>query len=119
MLTSRLFGGPAVTSLPCSHTVPVVGSSKPAIIRIVVVLPQPDGPSKEKNSPSTIRRSIVRTAATTSLPEWNSLATPASSMAGSVMSSAVPTARRARPPGRRPAQPEHASRSCSADPSKL
>ena len=30
---------------------PLVGCSKPAIIRSVVVLPQPDGPSIEKNSP--------------------------------------------------------------------
>ena len=51
MFTSRLFGGAAVTSRPSSRTVPWVGSSKPAIIRIVVVLPQPDGPSMEKNSP--------------------------------------------------------------------
>ena len=35
---------------------PAVGSSKPAIIRIVVVLPQPDGPSSEKNSPSRDRQ---------------------------------------------------------------
>ena len=31
---------------------PPVGSSSPAIIRSVVVLPQPDGPSMTKNSPS-------------------------------------------------------------------
>ena len=54
MLTSRLFGGTSVTSVPCRYTVPAVGSSKPAIIRIVVVLPQPDGPSSEKNSPSAM-----------------------------------------------------------------
>src|SRR4051812_22982013 len=35
---------------------PVVGCSKPAIIRKVVVLPQPLGPKKETNSPpSTVR----------------------------------------------------------------
>jgi multiple sugar transport system permease protein len=33
-----------------------VGSSRPAIMRRVVVLPQPDGPSRQKNSPfSTIK----------------------------------------------------------------
>ena len=31
---------------------PEVGSSSPAIMRSVVVLPQPDGPSRQKNSPS-------------------------------------------------------------------
>src|SRR5260370_26559680 len=30
---------------------PEVGSSRPAIIRRVVVLPQPDGPRRQKNSP--------------------------------------------------------------------
>ena len=31
---------------------PALGVSKPAIIRMSVVLPQPDGPSRQKNSPS-------------------------------------------------------------------
>ena len=75
MFTSRLFGGAAVTSRPSSRTVPWVGSSKPAIIRIVVVLPQPDGPSMEKNSPVRMARSMPRTAATTSPREWNSFTT--------------------------------------------
>src|SRR5215831_2564316 len=61
MLTSRLFGGTFVTSWPCSRITPWVGSSKPAIIRMVVVLPQPDGPSREKNSPSRMSRSIPAT----------------------------------------------------------
>ena len=56
MLTSRLFGETPVTSRPSRKTVPPVGSSKPAIIRIVVVLPQPDGPSSEKNSPCADRQ---------------------------------------------------------------
>jgi hypothetical protein len=33
---------------------PSVGHSKPATIRKEVVLPQPDGPSNEKNSPLLI-----------------------------------------------------------------
>ena len=53
MLTSRSNGGSLVTSWPSSRTRPLVGSSKPAIMRSVVVLPDPDGPSIEKNSPST------------------------------------------------------------------
>ncbi len=41
-----------VTSSPSSKIWPEVGSSSPAIMRSVVVLPQPDGPSRQKNSPS-------------------------------------------------------------------
>ena len=99
MFTSRLFGGAAVTSRPSSRTVPRVGSSKPAIIRIVVVLPQPDGPSMEKNSPVRMARSMPRTAVITSPREWNSLATPSSPMAG------TPGRAVAAPPGRPPARP--------------
>jgi hypothetical protein len=43
---------------------PVLGCSNPAIMRRVVVLPQPDGPSSEKNSPASMSRSIPRTAGT-------------------------------------------------------
>ena len=57
MLTSRLCGGVLVTSSPPTRTVPEVGSLKPAIIRSVVVLPHPDGPSREKNSPLAMSRS--------------------------------------------------------------
>jgi hypothetical protein len=41
---------------------PSVGVSKPAIILRVVVLPQPDGPSIEKNSPDPIEKSASATA---------------------------------------------------------
>src|SRR5689334_24275785 len=88
MLTSRLFGETFVTSWPCSRITPLVGSSKPAIIRMVVVLPQPDGPSREKNSPSRMSRSIPATAVITSPRAWNSLTTPDSSIAGRAVSRA-------------------------------
>ena len=55
---------PGVTSSPPRNTRPAVGSSKPAIIRSTVVLPEPDGPSIEKNSPSRISRSRPSTAVT-------------------------------------------------------
>src|SRR5262252_3795001 len=42
-----------VTSSPPSRISPEVGSSNPAIMRRVVVLPQPEGPSMTKNSPSS------------------------------------------------------------------
>ena len=41
-----------MTSVPASSTRPASGSSKPAISRSVVVLPEPDGPSSVKNSPA-------------------------------------------------------------------
>ncbi len=50
--------------VPCSSTRPSLGCSKPAIMRRVVVLPDPDGPSIEKNSPSAMSRSTPETAST-------------------------------------------------------
>src|SRR5216684_1720300 len=41
----------AVTSSGPRKMRPPVGSSRPAIMRKVVVLPQPEGPSRQKNSP--------------------------------------------------------------------
>ena len=77
MLTSRLCGGVLVTSSPPTSTVPEVGSLKPAIIRSVVVLPQPEGPSREKNSPAATSRSMP---STTRVPP-NSLVRPRSDTA--------------------------------------
>src|SRR5438105_6543988 len=62
MLTGRRFADVVVTSAPCSTTRPTSGVSKPAIMRSVVVLPQPDGPSIEKNSPSRISSVTSSTA---------------------------------------------------------
>ena len=62
MLTLRLYGGTVATSSPSSRIAPSVGCSKPAISRSVVVLPQPDGPSSEKNSPWRICSEISLTA---------------------------------------------------------
>ena len=64
MLTLRANGARLVTSSPPRKTFPDVGASKPAIIRSTVVLPDPDGPSIEKNSPSRISRSRSSTAVT-------------------------------------------------------
>jgi hypothetical protein len=43
---------------------PLVGSSKPAIIISVVVLPEPLGPSSVRNSPFAMSRLIPSTALT-------------------------------------------------------
>src|SRR3989304_5526336 len=48
------------------NTSPSVGSSNPAIILSEVVLPHPEGPSIEKNSPSRICIVTLRTALTIS-----------------------------------------------------
>ncbi len=61
-------GRRGVTSSPPSWTVPAVGVSNPAIIRSTVVLPEPDGPSIEKNSPSAMDRSMSSTATTGGAP---------------------------------------------------
>ena len=55
--------------------VPEVGVSRPAIIRRLVVLPQPEGPSRQTNSPSPISR--LRSWAAVKAPKvlvtfWNS-----------------------------------------------
>ena len=62
MLTGRRLGGTRVTSSPPMRTVPAVGASKPPIIRSRVVLPQPLGPSSEKNSPRRIASDTSSTA---------------------------------------------------------
>ena len=54
---------------------PLVGRSKPAIMRSVVVLPQPDGPTMVKNSPGGMFTSMPSTATTspndlTSCSSW-------------------------------------------------
>ena len=41
-----------LTTLPSMRISPVVGFSKPAMMRSIVVFPQPDGPKNVINSPS-------------------------------------------------------------------
>ncbi len=62
VLTLRRYGGTLDTSAPSSTIRPSVGCSKPAIILSSVVLPQPDGPSSEKNSPRRMAKSARSTA---------------------------------------------------------
>src|SRR3954467_416785 len=49
-------------SAPSTSTLPAEGATRPAIIRSSVVLPQPDGPSRETNSPEATARSTSATA---------------------------------------------------------
>src|SRR5262245_3108369 len=69
-------------SRPSSVTVPSVGDSKPAMTRSVVVLPQPDGPSKVRNSPGAMSRSMVSRP---TIPPANSLRTDFSRNSASVI----------------------------------
>src|SRR5437868_6527932 len=59
---SRFSGGRRCIGLPAMITSPEVRASSPAIIRSVVVLPQPDGPSRQTTSPAATLRSTSRTA---------------------------------------------------------
>ena len=57
MPISRWCAGTARKDRSPSRMSPEVGVSKPASIISVVVLPEPDGPSSDKNSPSWIAKS--------------------------------------------------------------
>jgi hypothetical protein len=59
---SRSLGLSQVTSSPSKLITPSVTASSPEIIRSVVVLPQPEGPSRTTNSPSSMVRFIGLTA---------------------------------------------------------
>src|SRR5258708_2398565 len=50
----RSAGGNGVISRPSSRNSPAEGSSRPAMMFISVLLPQPDGPTSTRNSPSAI-----------------------------------------------------------------
>src|SRR5262245_30665145 len=69
---SRSLGFSSVTTRSPMVISPSVTSSRPAIMRRMVVLPQPDGPTSTMNSPSPISRDTSRTACT---PPGNSLLT--------------------------------------------
>ena len=62
ILTLRLLGGALRTDLPLMTTSPPSGSSKPAMMRIRVVLPQPEGPRIEKKEPEGILKETSSTA---------------------------------------------------------
>src|SRR5215207_2013985 len=63
MLTGRRSGGTPDRSAPPRTTRPALGVSNPAKSRINVVLPQPDGPSRQKNSRSKMSSVTSSTAA--------------------------------------------------------
>src|SRR5215831_10619396 len=63
---SRSLGGTSLTTSPSTAISPSLMSSSPAIMRSVVDLPQPDGPTSTTNSLSAMSRSMPRTASVSS-----------------------------------------------------
>src|SRR3954453_11349512 len=59
---SRSFGDTSLTTRPPIFTVPSEMSSRPATMRSAVVLPQPDGPTSTRNSPSWMSSVRSKTA---------------------------------------------------------
>src|SRR3990170_2036295 len=59
---SRSLGGTSLTTRSPMRRVPSEISSSPAIIRRLVVFPQPDGPTRTMNSPSPWAHSYVPSA---------------------------------------------------------
>ena len=112
MLTGRWCGGDLGEALPVERgSAPASGCSKPAIIRSVVVLPQPEGPSSEKNSPAPISRSSPSTASSSP----NRLTRPLQAR-GPRSSSCRPSGRRSagRPGGRSWRRTGRRRRRCAA-----
>src|SRR5882672_9408941 len=62
MAILRSRGGRSFTTLPPMRMSPLVCFSSPAIIRSKVVLPQPLGPKRTRNSPSRVLKSTPSTA---------------------------------------------------------
>ena len=58
MAMSRSLGLRDVTLAPSIKMSPLVTSSRPAMLFIRVDLPQPDGPTRMRNSPSLMSRSM-------------------------------------------------------------
>src|ERR1044072_497897 len=64
MLVGRAFGGTVDIGWPSISNPPEGGRSEPARRRSSVVLPQPEGPSREKNSPRRMSKETSSTALT-------------------------------------------------------
>src|SRR3954447_5616603 len=62
MAMLRSAGPMPLTRRPAIRMSPAVAVSRPAIMRKVVVLPQPDGPSRQRTSPAPTSRSTASTA---------------------------------------------------------
>jgi len=63
-------GGGPLTSLPLTTTRPELGANSPAMDINKVVLPQPDGPTNETNSPASTWQVMLPIANVVSPPAW-------------------------------------------------
>src|SRR5580765_6101263 len=75
MAMSRSIGWSPFTTREPIRISPSVSSSRPAVSRSTVVLPEPDGPTRTSSSPSAISRSTWSTA---TVPSSKTLVTPSS-----------------------------------------
>src|SRR3974390_2198717 len=75
----RSLPGPLMR-LPSTRTSPVVGSSKPAMMRSMVDLPQPEAPIRQTSSPCAMAASMRPSASTSPSPTANRLLTPRMAM---------------------------------------
>src|SRR5258706_14159120 len=66
----------APIGLPSTKTSPAVGSSKPAMMRNRVDLPQPEAPIRQANAPLSIAASMRPSASISPSPTWKRLVTP-------------------------------------------
>src|SRR3954454_18287777 len=81
MAMLRWRGARSVTGSPLSRIAASLGSSRPAIIRRTVDLPQPEGPSRTMNSPSLTSRLTLSTA---TVPSGHTLVTSLSATVDTV-----------------------------------
>src|SRR3954470_9447215 len=86
MAMSRSGGATSLTPSPPIRTSPALARSRPAAIRRTVVFPDPEGPTRTRNSPSATSRSRSSTA---SVPPGNALRRPRNS--SSAISASVPS----------------------------
>src|SRR3954449_5635165 len=86
MAMSRSGGATSLTISPPIRTSPALARSRPAAIRRTVVFPDPEGPTRTRNSPSATSRSRSSTA---TVPPANALRRPRNS--SSAISAAVPS----------------------------
>src|SRR5258705_13984129 len=66
----------APIGLPSTKTSPALGSSKPAMMRNRVDLPQPEAPIRQANAPLSIAASTRPGASISPSPTWKRLVTP-------------------------------------------
>ena len=75
-------GSISFTRRPSMKISPAVGSSRPAIMRRVVVLPHPEGPTRTRNSSASMERSRSFTA---SMSRPNTFLSPLSSICATIV----------------------------------